>query len=787
MSRRVAAVLGTFFVLVLFASCSSDEPLKRLAEGCVINSDCTAPLVCAFQRCHNECTGTRDCPAGQRCVASDRPFKVCELNDEKNCTRNIDCPPAMVCGVDGQCRDQCSTDGDCVSGQVCTSGTCADEKELVDGGLPVLRRDAGVAGTTPCVYSSDCPEPLVCKNGTCLVECREDRDCPYFAPCMGGRCRISGTTLPTGAGGTSGGVPDAGTGGASGSGNNPGSGGESSGGASSGGASSGGRSGSGGSSGGAPAALTCKSRGTSGATVVDTSITSDQTWSGNMHVTGDVLVYMDAVVTIKPGTNIVVDGGRTIDFGWNGGSATVIAQGTASQPITFCGSTAAPGAWASVILEQNVSPTSVLANVLVSDAGGNNAGLQLMTNAMVTNVQVRDSGSDGVWATDFQAGSTALTVTGAVGTSVVLKGEGAIGHFPLGSALTGNGTDIARVDLSTIDADTEFRELGIPFLQVRDVYVQGAATVTFDAGVEYRVAAGHQLNVGYASSGSTIAVEGTASAPVTFRGETAVAGNWDGILINDTVTSQSHIRYAKIQHGGSSDPVLTISAPITLDNVSLDTNKVGVQIGDGGLNTDSTMLSITKTSDVPLTIRPNAIPTLPTGGDLTGNTTDQIAVKGSTVYQAKGTAPNLGLPYVFSADVYFQNGAALTVSPGVTFIMSSGSVLDVGYGSTAATFIAEGTAAAPISFVGLDTTSGYWDGLLFETTALSASALDHVVVKNAGVMNNGGIRLYKEIAVTNTTVSGSAGYGIFYSKAFTKNYTATNTLTGNTQGATGTF
>src|SRR5262249_14726902 len=158
--------------------------------------------------------------------------------------------------------------------------------------------------------------------------------------------------------------------------------------------------------------------------------------------------------------------------------------------------------------------------------------------------------------------------------------EGAVEHFPLGGTLTGNGTDIARVDFGTVDADTEFRDIGIPFLQVRDLFVQGAATLTFDAGIEYRVAATHALTIGYAGGGSTIAVEGTASAPVTIRGETAVAGNWDGIAINSSATSNSHIRYANILHAGSRDPALSISAAITLDNVSLDTNKIGVQIGD---------------------------------------------------------------------------------------------------------------------------------------------------------------------------------------------------------------
>ena len=778
MSRRVVATLGTLLlVLTAFASCSSDgKKGGDLAQGCLINSDCNAPLVCAFRRCHNECTSSRDCPSGQRCVASDRPFKVCELAEEKTCTTNVDCPVGMVCGVDGQCRDQCSTDYDCISGQVCAAGTCADKKELVDGGLPAIGREGGVV-SAPCVYSSDCPEPLVCKSGACRTECREDRDCDYFAACIGGRCRLSG--LPSGGSGNTGGAGGASNGGADASV------GGSSGGTSSGGTSSGGRTGSGGSSGGPPA-LSCKSRVTSSATVADTSITSDQTWSGVVHVTHDVIVYGDAVITIAPGTNIVVDGGRSIDFGWNGGAATVIAQGTAAQPITFCGSTAAPGAWTGLTFERNVSPTSVLSNVLVSDAGGTGVALQLIAAATLDNVQVRNSGGDGVWATDFNKDSNALSVVGATGTSLVLKADGAVARFPVGGTLSGNGTDLAQLDFGTIDADTEFKDLGIPYLQSRSLDVTGAAKVTFDAGVEYRVGATHSITIGYASTGSTIAVEGTAAAPVTFRGETAVAGNWSGILVNPSSTTNSHIRYAKIQHAGSDGPALDVEAAITLDHVSLDTNKTGVLIGEAGLDPSSTTLDVTTTSGPPLTVRPNAIPTLPAGGKLTGNMVDQIIVRGSGSYNQTGTAQNLGIPYAFQTYVDFVGGS-LTVAPGVTFIMTSGAVLDVGYAGNAATFIAKGTAASPITFVGLDTTNGYWNGINFEVTALSASALDHVILKNAGVMNNGAIRLAKEIAVTNTTVTGSAGYGIYYNKNFTTNYAATNTLTGNTQGPTGTF
>src|SRR6185436_17824084 len=124
MLRRTWVCAIALFVVMLFVSCgSSDEPggAGTLAEGCLINTDCTNPLVCAFRRCHTECKDTRDCPAGQRCVASDRPFKVCQLDQEKTCKTNADCPSRMVCGVDGECRDQCTTSSDCILGQVFAS------------------------------------------------------------------------------------------------------------------------------------------------------------------------------------------------------------------------------------------------------------------------------------------------------------------------------------------------------------------------------------------------------------------------------------------------------------------------------------------------------------------------------------------------------------------------------------------------------------------------------------------------------------------------------------------
>src|SRR5262249_37191737 len=160
----------------------------ELAAGCLVNSDCHDPLVCAFRTCHNACVATRDCPKGLRCVASDRPYHVCQLLSERNCTYNTDCFEGQACGVDGQCRDQCNATSDCLAEQACVSGTCADTSELHDGGLtPVVKSDAPSTGQA-CSYNSQCPARLVCRAGACQLECLSSIDCKSGRECVGNRC-----------------------------------------------------------------------------------------------------------------------------------------------------------------------------------------------------------------------------------------------------------------------------------------------------------------------------------------------------------------------------------------------------------------------------------------------------------------------------------------------------------------------------------------------------------------------------------------------------------------------
>jgi len=188
-ARPIVTLAALSIAFVSMHGCSSDATLATLAEGCSINSDCKSPLICAFQACHVQCVTSVDCPAGDFCVETDRPYSVCEAPIA--CTLNSDCPPAQVCGVSGTCRNACQTARDCIAGQACVSGTCADESTKVDAGRPSAEASLDAATGVACIHSSDCPSSLICLDtGYCGAECLTSKDCTAGAVCVASRCTV---------------------------------------------------------------------------------------------------------------------------------------------------------------------------------------------------------------------------------------------------------------------------------------------------------------------------------------------------------------------------------------------------------------------------------------------------------------------------------------------------------------------------------------------------------------------------------------------------------------------
>lgn len=137
------------FVLVsatvaVVLSCGSDTPLLGLSQACLLNSDCSSPLLCVFQRCHTACVESRDCPMGQRCVASGLTH-VCQLPEESTCSGSP-CQAGQVCGPDEQCRVKCTTSAECTPGDSCLSSGTASACFAPPNAIDALALSAGGIG-----------------------------------------------------------------------------------------------------------------------------------------------------------------------------------------------------------------------------------------------------------------------------------------------------------------------------------------------------------------------------------------------------------------------------------------------------------------------------------------------------------------------------------------------------------------------------------------------------------------------------------------------------------------
>jgi alpha-tubulin suppressor-like RCC1 family protein len=182
--------------------------------GCTVNSECEAPLVCTWARCHAQCSETRDCPIGERCVLL-AAGGLCQLQLEARCDYTSDCQSPLVCAIDGKCRSECKSDRDCAKKQVCTpSGgakVCADLDELnasqmLTPASPPQPRDGGTDvppssttdGPASVLDGGDTGGPATDAPGTDTPPAGDGGSTTCEAPCgVGGLC-VAGKCEPCG-------------------------------------------------------------------------------------------------------------------------------------------------------------------------------------------------------------------------------------------------------------------------------------------------------------------------------------------------------------------------------------------------------------------------------------------------------------------------------------------------------------------------------------------------------------------------------------------------------------
>lgn len=497
---------------------------------------------------------------------------------------------------------------------------------------------------------------------------------------------------------------------------------------------------------------------------VSGQLPASNVWSGVVYVEEDVVLPSNATLTIEAGTRVVVNADTFVDLGGVLGDPTVLVNGTFGAPVVFCGASEARGYWAGLRVGAGVTTDSVIRSLRVFDAGGDGPAVRVDAEVLIDGLLVSGSGQVGVQASAFGASSSGLSVQDSA-AAVVLTTPLAVSHFPVGGTFSENDENLVRLTFNRVEESATYHDVGIPYLQEVSTEVMSQAVVTFEPGVEYRFAADTHFDVGAFANVVTLNVTGTEDEPVVFRGQQQEPGYWHGVIIGPNVSSASRVDYLEVRDGGGGEIyTLDVQAPLTMQHVYLGNNTIGARIDETGLSTQSTNWTIEGTELEPLTVHPNALTRIPTGGDYTGNGEDRIIITGGTNV-SEGDVLWHGVPYFVVADWDTRDGSELIFTSGTEFLMGADTNVTFGAFGSAPSVTFAGTSDAPIVFRSEAANfAGYWQGLTIGANVQTGSVMTWTELSDAGGPENNAaaLRLQKAVfPVTNSSFTNFDNYGIF--------------------------
>ncbi|MFN8444982.1 MAG: Ig-like domain-containing protein [Caldilineaceae bacterium] len=289
-------------------------------------------------------------------------------------------------------------------------------------------------------------------------------------------------------------------------------------------------------------------------------------------------------VTVGAGASLTIPPGVTLRFGSEGGSAnlfvsdggTLIAEGTAVQPIIFTSVAATPhaGDWQGITI--GTGGVAQFAYCEIGDAGRNALpALRLDSSAVqVRHCRIHHNQADGIFL--FSFGITPLIEDSTLDHNGGIAIEQISANMaPIYRRLTAsaNGTDAVQMagGFFTGDRSWHFGEAGIPILVDGSLQIPTGVALELEPGSELRFLANSDVSV----SGSLFAL-GSPTRPITFTAQPQHPGVWQGL---EVITGGSAIlRYCNIAYAGQFG---TANVRITTDDVVLQGCKIHDGAGDG--------------------------------------------------------------------------------------------------------------------------------------------------------------------------------------------------------------
>ncbi len=276
------------------------------------------------------------------------------------------------------------------------------------------------------------------------------------------------------------------------------------------------------------------------------SVDAEATW-GKLDVPYEMTdsVYIEVPVTIAAGARFLFAAGAGLNVNENG---SLSAVGTAASRIVFSSTDKTRGYWTGVRFYYSNSSSNRLEYVTIEYGGDYweaNLSVNGNTRLAVSNCIFRDSSEHGF---RFDSGSTiqfsnnTSTSNATSAGSVALEHTGVLG----GGTYTGNDNDVILVDGGTLNDDTTWAALGVPYMLMDSATTDAALTV--DPGVVVVFDSGEGLSIN--ETGSLTAV-GTAANPILFTGADPTPGFWSGIHFYYSNDLANQLEYVTVEYAGN--------------------------------------------------------------------------------------------------------------------------------------------------------------------------------------------------------------------------------------------
>ena len=335
----------------------------------------------------------------------------------------------------------------------------------------------------------------------------------------------------------------------------------------------------------------------------------------------------------------------------------------------------------------------------------------------------------------------------------------------------GGGSGTAVNFSGNIDENTTWPDLGLPIDYIVDgwIYVNGNSLLTIEPGVTIMFTG---VNGGMTiGENAGLRMVGTADKPIKFVGPTNNVnnGSWDRIQISSKRTDNVW-EYVEFIRGGTSDYEWSAVVDVQGAKLSMRNCTIDGSLGCGmDLDYEAKLIAFEGN-----TIKNCAKYPIISGDwcslfDLTANNTFSNNTKNFVAAYCSGidltentTIKKLPIPYYIDYGISVSGGYKLTIEAGTEFYVNSEKEIRIAEESA---LIANGTAAEPIVFRGMENEIGYWRGIRYHSQKES-SIMNYCKIGNCGENEAGfwsaclsfwnGSRL----TLTNCTFGNCRHYGI---------------------------